>query len=352
MRTMRMNGSLLTCVNSGNSVPASASLYGLSVASAQEIRYGVAVGLSITLLVGVIGNLLMGLVLADNLRTSRSPISMLTCTFMVNVTVSDLLFLIYNVPVMLLSFVFEDWAMGLSVCVSSQSMSMWTMFCSFYSMVATSVLRYVAVVHPMCNLTFSRRQRLGLVTLMWALSFLVSIPSWLHQEVAGVGHGTFCIFCMTELQTFLYFVLFGGVAFLPAVLIMAACYWEIIRFLWGWHASVRHTDHGRQHKNRKVTTTILAIVTAFIVMWAPYWVVTFLMTNRSLPQKPLVFVVSSLATLLAYSNCCISPIIYFALSEQFRLGLRKLFKRQPRRTLTSEIYHLNSALYAMISGKG
>ncbi|KAJ1139229.1 hypothetical protein NDU88_005604 [Pleurodeles waltl] len=340
---------MITCISSASSLPADASVYGLDVSSSMEIRYFVAVGLGITLVIGIIGNLLMVLVLAKSLQSSNNPVSTMTCTFMVNVTVSDLLFLLYNVPVMLLSFIFEDWVMGPFVCVSSQSMSMLTMFCSFYSMVATSVLRYVAVVHPTHDLSYSRSQRFGLVTLMWILGFLVSLPSWLHQGVAEVGYSTYCIFCMTEFQTFLYFVLFGGVAFLPAVVVMAICYWEIIRFLWGWHISGAHADLGRHRKNRKVTATILTIVTAFIVMWMPYWAVTFLMANHSLSPKPLVYVVSSLATLMAYSNCCISPLIYFAFSEQFRLELSKLFRRRQRGKLPKQIYQIHIALRAMVS---
>ncbi|XP_029429460.1 urotensin-2 receptor-like [Rhinatrema bivittatum] len=344
---MAINETLLTCNNTAGSLPVPVAQHSLNNSLVTQIRYSIALCLGLVFVLGITGNIFMLLVLIDNLRSSNSsPISTMTNTFMANITVSDMIFLLYNVPVMLLNFIFKDWKMGSAVCISSQSMSMWTMFCSFYTMVATSILRYVAVVHPLWNLSSSKTQKLTLVTLMWLLGFLVSIPNWLSQEVVGIGDVSYCVLCMTKAQMSLYFILFGGIAFLPAMFLMVMCYWEIIRFLWCRRDKMPHSEN-RLHKNKKVTATITIIVTVFVVMWIPYWVLTCLSAIHSLPQRPIVFVASSLSTLLAYANCCVSPLLYFALSDQFRLKLWRLLRRQQRSIQPRQMYWIEIAMQAM-----
>ncbi|XP_074792589.1 galanin receptor 2a-like [Natator depressus] len=304
------------------------SFFGLTV---RQLRYVFATFCSLILSVGLVGNLLLLLVLIEGLQSSSSShISILTSTLMVNITVSDLLFLLYNVTVLLLTFLQEDWQMGVAVCVSSQSLSMWTMFCSFYSMVAISILRYVAVVHPTCSFSTSKVQRLLLCMSMWLLGFFVSIPNWLHQRVMAVGDAHYCVLLLTPEQTFLYFLLFGGVAFFPFVLLLLLCYSRIVQSLWCRSTRKGHSSGGTQ-LNQKATVMILTVVTVFVLMWIPCSVVICLSATHRLSQTPAAFVASSLAMVLAYSNCSVSPLICFSLSAQFQGSLKNMLFRRGRR---------------------
>ncbi|XP_077192329.1 galanin receptor 2a-like [Paroedura picta] len=250
----------------------------------------------------------------------------MTNTLMVNITISDLIFLLYNVTVLLFTFVYEDWSMGAAVCVSSQSFSMWTMFCSFYSMVATSFLRYMAVVHPTSSFPANRLQRFFLCMLMWLMGFTVSVPNWMHQGVIVLEDARYCMLLMTPKQTYLYFVLFGGIAFFPFVLLLALCYGRIVQSLWCRKMVVVHSS-----VSKKATVMILTVLAIFILMWIPCSVVIYLSASHRLPQTSAAFVASSICTVLAYSNCSVSPIICFSLSDQFQAGLKKLLGRRSYR---------------------
>ncbi|XP_006260122.2 galanin receptor 2a [Alligator mississippiensis] len=324
MKPTLRHSALLACNHTITSLPKDGIHYGLSGVSCLSVRYLLALCLGLVVLVGLTGNLLMILVLADSFRGSKSNIAAITSTLMINISVFDMIFLLYDVPVMLLTFLFEDWRLGATICISSQSLSTWAMCSGFYTMVATSVLRYLAVVHP-ARSSSTCCHRLLLLSLTWILGFVVSIPSWMHQQVISLESRFYCVLCMTELQTVLYFALFAGVAFLPAMLLMVLCYWEIVRFLWCRRGGVIRAENCHR-KSRQVTAKIITIVMVFVVMWMPYWVVTFLLVNRSLPQNPVVYVVSSLSILLAYSNCCVSPLIFFGFSDQTRLQLKNLFR--------------------------
>ncbi|XP_066480735.1 galanin receptor 2a-like [Tiliqua scincoides] len=296
-----------------------------------QLRYIFAFFCGLILLVGFVGNLFMLLVLIEGFQNSSSstssPISTMTSTLMINITISDLIFLLYNVTVLLFTFLYEDWEMGAAVCVSSQSFSMWTMFCSFYSMVATSILRYMAVLHPTCSFSTNTFQRFLLCLLMWLMGFTVSIPNWMHQGVLVIDDARYCMLLMTPRQTYLYFVLFGGMAFFPFVLLLVLCYARIVQSLWFRRMVVVHSSVNIQ-LNKKATVMILTVLAVFILMWIPYSVLIYLSATHSLPQTSSAFVASSVSTVLAYSNCSVSPILCFSLSDQFQAGLRKLLCRR------------------------
>ncbi|XP_030077545.1 allatostatin-A receptor-like [Microcaecilia unicolor] len=318
---------LNSSINSSFHHSQSFSFPGLSV---MQVQYIFAFFFGVILVVGIVGNVLILLVLIDSLLSSTSSssshISIMTGTLMINLTISDMTFLLYNVPVMLFSFVFEDWVMGSAVCISSQSMSMWTMFCSFYTMVATSILRYMAVVHPTWSFSTSKTQRLLVCLLTWLMGFTISIPNWMHQKVIQIDEADHCMLLMTEHETFWYFVLFGGVAFLPFVLLLLVCYFRIIQSIWCGRIKVVHSS-GNLQLNKKATVMILTVLIVFIIMWIPCSVIIFLSASHSLPHTATAFIASNLSSVLAYSNCSVSPLICFSLSDQFQAGLKKLFKR-------------------------
>lgn len=120
---------------------------GLTATAEQPLRLVFAGVCGLILLVGLLANGLMLLVVGRGPGAPR-PLLSLTNSLMVNITLSDLLFLACVVPVLLLSFLRRDWWLGPTVCTTSQAANSATMFCTFYSMVATALLRHVAVAWP------------------------------------------------------------------------------------------------------------------------------------------------------------------------------------------------------------
>lgn len=64
-----------------------------------------------------------------------------------------------------------------------------------------------------------------------------------------------------------------------------------------------------------------------MLMWGPCSVLGYMAAVGDLPATPVAYTASSLCTLLAYSNCAVSPILCFYLSRPFRARLRDLFRR-------------------------
>ncbi|XP_074043803.1 allatostatin-A receptor-like [Macrotis lagotis] len=290
------------------------------------------------LLVGLLANGLMLIILGKGSGSrdqAPGPLLALTNSLMVNITLSDLVFLVYVVPVLLLTFLQEDWWLGSFVCITSQSFNMGTMFCTFYSMVTTALLRHAAVAFPTMAFPAGRRAQLLLCLTMWILGFSVSLPNWLFQKVVeegkedgevSVGRGSkiihSCLMFLGPTQTSCYFTLLGALAFLPFALMLVLSFTHLGWLLWNGVWPQVPLDV-RQH--REATGLILVVLVVFVFMWGPCSVLGYVAASGDLPDTFTVFVAISLCTILAYSNCAVSPILCFCLSRQFQEGLKDLF---------------------------
>ncbi|XP_074167199.1 galanin receptor 2a-like [Sminthopsis crassicaudata] len=311
-------------------------LYGLPESQLRPI-FAILCGL--ILLVGLLANGLMLIILvrgSGSRGQAPGPLLALTNSLMVNITLSDLVFLVYVVPVLLLTFLQEDWWLGPFVCTTSQSFNMGTMFCTFYSMVATALLRHAAVAFPTMALPAGRGAQLSLCLTMWILGFSVSLPNWLYQRVVeegkdegketAVGTGSAlihsCLMLLAPTQTNCYFTLLGALAFLPFALMLVLSFSHLGWLLWSGEWPQVPLDV-RQH--REATGLILVVLVVFVLMWGPCSVLGYVAAAGYLPDTYTVFVATSLCTILAYSNCAVSPILCFCLSRQFQAGIKDLF---------------------------
>nr|XP_033774550.1 C-C chemokine receptor type 8-like [Geotrypetes seraphini] len=276
--------------------------------------------------VGIPGNILMLLVLLQNLRRmSTEPLSRLTSPLIINITVSDLVFLFYCIPLTFLNLVTVEWRIGYVVCLTHPAVCLWSNFSSLYSMLAVSVLRYLAVVHPTRSRTLSKKLMTLVCLLIWVVSFMVSFPLWVYSSVAKVHGVLTCVLLMTTQQITLYSRLLAGVAFFPPMSLMILCYLKVIHALWSRKSLIVQRTSSLQ-VNRKATVMILTMVGSFVLMWVPCWLLLFITGGRQLALTPTLYVATNMTIALAFANCCISPIIYFGLSDQFRTRLWKLFR--------------------------
>ncbi|XP_008838421.1 galanin receptor type 3-like [Nannospalax galili] len=287
------------------------------------------------LLVGLLAN---GLLLMMVTRGPRKPHPhlALTASLMVNVMLSDLFFLIFVVSTLLLSFLSWDWWLGPAICTASQAANTATMFCTFYSMVATALVRHVAVVWPNVALPAGRGTCLLLCGAMWALGLAASLPNWLFQRVAvreeavGIPEGLACLLLLNPAQATCYFTLLGALAFLPCLVGLGCSFGHVGWLLWTRPLGPKG-ESVREHQEN--TRLILVVLGVFVLMWGPCCALGYVAAVGRLPATPLTFVASSLCTLLAYSNCAVSPILCFCLCRPFWVRLRALFRRPRIATL-------------------
>lgn len=307
-----------------------ATLYtGLAGTQERWLRLAFAGFCGLILPVGLLANGLLLMVVAGGPRAAR-PLSALTTSLLVNVTLSDLLFVSFLVPALLLSFLRRGWWLGPAVCTASQATNTTTMFCTFYSMVASALVRHVAMVWPRVALPAGPRVRLLLCGAMWVLGLATSMPNWLFQRVTvleqapGVPEALACLLMLSPPQTTCYFTLLGALAFLPCLLGLGCSFGHV-----AWRLCTRPSGPPGEsvQEHRANTRLSLVMLVVFVLLWGPCSALGYVSAVGRLPATPWAFVASSLCTLLAYSSCAVGPVLCFCLCRPYRAGLRALFHR-------------------------
>lgn len=195
------------------------------------------------------------------------------------------------------------------------------MFCTFYSMVATALLHHVAVALPGLDFPASWGSCLLLCGATCALGLTASLPHWLFQRVAveeetvGGPETQACLLLLNPAGTSCYFSLLGALAFLPCMLGLGCSFSHMGWLLW---TQPRGPMGESIQEHQENTGLILVVLVVSVLMWGPCSVLGYVAAMGHLPATPAAFVASSLCTILAYSNCAVSPILCFYLSRPFR----------------------------------
>ncbi|CDQ99204.1 unnamed protein product [Oncorhynchus mykiss] len=142
---------------------------------------------------GVVGNSLVMIVIGKiKARRNRST----TNIFILNLSIADLLFLLFCVPFQATIYSLPEWIFGAFLCKCVHYLVMVCMLVSIFTLVAMSVDRYIAVVHSKKSPCIrNRRNALIGVCVIWALSFIFSIPVAQHQILTDHPEAPNSSFC-------------------------------------------------------------------------------------------------------------------------------------------------------------
>ncbi|XP_037811606.1 allatostatin-A receptor-like, partial [Lucilia sericata] len=143
---------------------------------------------------GLLGNALVILVVVAN-QQMRSTTNLL----IINLAVSDILFVIFCVPFTATDYVLPEWPFGNLWCKFVQYMIVVTCHCSVYTLVLMSFDRFLAVVHPVTSMSLRTERNATLaIILAWILIITTAIPVALAHSVRIYqfhGHNyTACVF--------------------------------------------------------------------------------------------------------------------------------------------------------------
>ncbi|XP_027034902.2 C-C chemokine receptor type 4-like [Tachysurus fulvidraco] len=277
---------------------------------------------SIVFVVGLIGNSLVMSVLVKYHK--RSNVTNL-CLF--NLALSDLLFLL-SLPFFAHYAAITEWVFGSFMCHAVTALYMLGFYGSVFFMILMTVHRYTITVHAR-NSHFSKqwsvRASLLLVLFMWTLSLGTSLPNIIFAQVKVAGksnastckmeyHGAWRSFSYIELNV---------LGFIVPLSVMVFCYSHIIPVLKAMKTQKKH----------KAVRLIFVLVTVFLLFWTPYNIVIFLKLLQHLGyistckwDQDLTMAMQWVET-IAYCHCCLNPIIYAFVGEQFRNSTLKILKQ-------------------------
>ncbi|NWV59685.1 C3AR protein, partial [Malurus elegans] len=264
----------------------------------------------------------------------------------------------------------EHWPYGWFLCKVIPSVLIFTMFASVFLLVAISIDRCLLVMKPVWCQNHRTVKFISLVCSgIWILAFIFCCPVFYYRETSTYDGKTECgynfrvddyiddyidgsvnasvnasVNKLWEEYSPLtydgsdlwgnsnernYFVPLASVVmnttravfgFVLPFGVMAVCYALIV---FRTHANQSHKPH------KRMLRTIVFMVAAFFICWAPYHVVGILSVVPSLGTglRESLILWDHLSTAFAYANSCINPLLYVFVGQNFRAKVRQSVHR-------------------------
>ncbi|XP_060777193.1 C-C chemokine receptor type 5-like [Neoarius graeffei] len=279
---------------------------------------------SIVFILGFIGN---GLVLCVLVKYHK-PFNMSDlCLF--NLAISDLLFLM-SLPFWAYYVAIAEWNFGDFMCRAVTALYMLGFYGSIFFMILMTVDRYAVIVHTYTSL-FSKhrsvRASIALALFVWTLSLVASLPAISFSKVNTTSKSNVSK-CMVEyserkMWKSFHYIQLNIFGFIIPLSVMLFCYSRIIPILMTMKSQKKH----------KAVRLMVVLVTVFFLFWTPYNIAIFLKFLQELgymtsPQwdQNLQMAIQWVES-IAFSHCCLNPIIYAFVGQKFRNLFLKLLKQ-------------------------
>lgn len=308
---------------------------------------------------GVVANALAVCVLGHASATRRTAAN----TFMLNLCVSDLLFLL-SLPLWAVYYSRGyHWPFGWLACKLCGGVLHLNLYASIFFITAMSADRYLAIVRPLRSQgARDPRRALLACVLVWLLACACTAPTlYLRQlhHLEELGVDACIIFYPSRLWQVTLVLMKVVLAFLLPLLVISCCYCSIGRHLMADTGLVRAhgspsppagptskahsvgsrlssgTGASRPPEGRRlerVLWTVAAVVLAFFFCWFPFHCVTFLGLLKSEDWLQgcavdwLVHTLTPLTLCLGFSSSAINPVLYCFIGNHFRGRLGSFYK--------------------------
>ncbi|XP_043920528.1 C-C chemokine receptor type 4-like [Protopterus annectens] len=265
---------------------------------------------------GLIGNALVIWVLLRYIRLkSRS----MTDIYVFNLALLDLIF-VCTLPFWA-DYTARGWHFGAFMCKTVTALYMFGFYGGIFFITLMSVDRYLAVVHAVAAMK-ARKPTCGTVAtvIVWTAAIFASIPMivFTNTEEDQTGIMT-CDFASEYVNWKRYCYLETNIlGLLLPFSIMLFCYSQIVQNL----LRCRNT------RKERAVKIIFIVVIVFFVFWTPYNVVLLLHSFQFFHDCFNSININYALTItetLAFSHCCLNPIIYAFVGEKFKKYLSRLF---------------------------
>ncbi|XP_036387717.1 neuromedin-U receptor 1 [Megalops cyprinoides] len=285
---------------------------------------------------GVTGNLLTCTVIAKH-RKMRTP----TNLYLFSLAVSDLLVLLFGMPLE----IYDLWQnypfpFGEGGCYFKTFLFETVCFASVLNVMALSVERYFAVVHPLkTRYAVTNKHARRVIGIVWAVSLACAVPNtslhgiyylYLPERVAesatcSLLKPRWIYNLVIQVTTVLFYLV--PMTVISALYLVICCRLDRERRLphgtlgRNWSSGSSWKIHVESGRRRQVTKMLSVVVVVFAICWAPFHVDRLLwsfVTQWTDLMHRVFQYVHILSGVLFYLSSAVNPIIYNLLSTRFR----------------------------------
>ncbi|NWX21175.1 C3AR protein, partial [Aegotheles bennettii] len=323
---------------------------------------------SIIFSIGIPGNALV--IWVAGLKMKRS----VNIVWFLNLAVADFLCCL-SLPFSIVHLALhEHWPYGWFLCKVIPSVIIFTMFASVFLLVAISIDRCLLVMKPVWCQNHRTVRFVSLICSgIWILAFIFCCPVFHYRDTSAQDGKTECGYNFGDDEVLNYIDDLQNLTFSYSPLAYNSNdSWEyfyegdysaspaftainITRALFGFvlpfgtmavcYALIAFRTRANQfHKPRnRMLRTIVLVVAAFFICWAPYHVVGILSLVPTLGTglRESLILWDHISTALAYANSCINPLLYVFVGRDFRAKawqsvqaiLESAFTEEPTRSV-------------------
>ncbi|XP_038657176.1 cysteinyl leukotriene receptor 2-like [Scyliorhinus canicula] len=248
---------------------------------------------------------------------------------MVNLAMSDLLF-VCTLPWRAYYYWKHNWTFPNCLCVILIYALYFNMYSSIYFLTLMSILRYVAVVHPVKGLKYRNVKYVQIICIaIWVFVGVASIPLLVignkEEQCFELSNGIDVmdikiIFTMDLISLVLGFII--------PFFFFTICYILVVKAL----LTSKTNPHKQHSSRRKAIARIVVVMVIFITGFPIYHIVrtiylTEISTRRNVSHVSCLLQKSAVATLShAVMNPCLDPLLYYFAAQTFRDKVRNTIK--------------------------
>ena len=250
-----------------------------------------------------------------------------------SMALSDLFCCAIAVPTSLISNLKMKWVFEESGCIGHAFVVTWCGVISITHFTVLSFNRYQTLTLRV-NKLFSGKRTVYYVLVLWMYSFVFAIApvaGWSRYTTEGIGTSCSLAWQSSDANAVSFTVfIFLGCFFAPVgVILFSYCkVYSAVRNMtfnandmWG-KLSILARETARTEA--KMSTLIFAMITAFMLSWAPYATVSLISAFGG--SHLIGPVVASVPAYIAKSSNLYNPILYFLMYKRFRAKLLKLLR--------------------------
>lgn len=279
------------------------------------------VSYGIVLCVGLILNILALYIFLFRLRPWNA-----STTYMFNLVISDLLYVI-SLPLLIYYYSQgDDWPFGEALCKIVKFLFYNNMYCSIFFLLCISIHRFIGICFPMKSLSWLKVRNARIISVVvWVFIAAFQSPILYFVTTSTKGDTTTC-HDTSSVDLFDTFVVYSSVSlallFCVPFVIIIICYALMTRALMQPSAASSDTSNSK----KKSIKMIIIVLLTFIICFLPFHV------NRTLYYyfRKLDLDCNTLNTInmaykvtrpLASANSCLDPILYFLAGQTARRNI-------------------------------
>lgn len=268
----------------------------------------------------------------------RNPrLRTITNVLISNLAATDMLFS-SGIPFIAATRITQHWIFNDFVCKAVTYLQFIAGICSILTMMTISVERFMCVcLLNRCRLT--PKQLIFSIICIWFVAIGFPVPVALAQSVITIQTGnnsfTFCgVSWRDDFHTEVYLGVMATFFFVIPLIVISGFYLRILRVV---NSSVERTrtsnpNSGKSAKRQiRLIKMCSAIVFLFVVMWLPFFIISFLGVHL----KSITSTHFTATLILALANTCMNPLLYGYFNNRFRDEFKKIccsrFLKQPSR---------------------